>query len=206
VSEELLPSPNGTNGASGDELSACANCGGPILGICKTCKLPFCQNHKSEVDPHYCAMCVNDVTTEVVAEPIIDAEGVRHKGRHILLKGDAFRSTAKDIVDMSDDELDGWIKDYRELVKLAESSLTYRRICLTTAEFEQSERKHSAVRHLKLTAEEQERIKIVSEQKQRRKPKAVSLTEIAASLFASGLTPELLKTAMENLRAKGKLK
>src|SRR5271169_6233546 len=53
VAAELPSSPNGTNGASGDELSACANCGGAVLGICKTCKLPFCEAHKSDVDPHY---------------------------------------------------------------------------------------------------------------------------------------------------------
>jgi len=207
MDEELLPSPNGSNGTASDELSACANCGGPILGICKTCKLPFCENHKSEIDPHYCSMCVNDVTTEVAVEPIVDEEGVTHRGQHILLKGDAFRSTAKDIVEMTDEELDSWIVEYQHLVKQTESRLTHQRICLTTAQFEREERRTSAVRRLKLTAEEQERIKIVSEQKkQRRVAKQMSVTDLAATLLAAGMTPELLKTAMNNLKAKGKIK
>ena len=103
---------------------------------------------------------------------------------------------------MSDDELDKWILDYRELVKLAESQLTYRRICLTTAEFEREERKHSAVRKLKLSNEEQERLKITSQKTERKaKPSSTDkLKALAEALVASGLTPELIAKALANVK------
>lgn len=131
------------------ELCSFENCSkenNPIVGKCLKCHLHYCLDHASEVDPiNYCIVCLPTSEIETRSEPLIDTDGVKHEGRHIIPVGTAFHCESKMINEMSNDELLTYIKQKHRIVKDLESSKTYHQITLGVAEFTAYERKISVL-------------------------------------------------------------
>lgn len=119
--------------------SSCLN---PTVGRCTKCNLHFCLDHASEVDPKsYCSVCLTQLDIDSKVEPIIDSEGVRHNGRHIIPKGDAFHFDSVMIHDMDEAGLLKHIDKCRTALEVLVKQIDYYRISLSAAEFEAYERK-----------------------------------------------------------------
>lgn len=123
-------------------LCVFAECNEQSIGLCRKCGSTYCLHHSSDINPNeFCQNCLNQETINSQSEPLVDTEGVRHSGRHILATGDAFHFASKMIHEMDDAELLQHIEHCRTAIELFGKQLDYQRINLTTAEFEAYERK-----------------------------------------------------------------
>lgn len=118
------------------------------LGYCRKCAQPFCLSHSSDIDPHFCEVCVTQSEIESHSEPLVDVDGVTHSGRRILATGDAFHFASKMIFDMDKLELLQHIDHCRTAIELLGKQLDYWKIQLTTAEFEAYERELGSLKRV----------------------------------------------------------
>lgn len=158
--------------------------------------------HGSPIDEELCVSCMNgDVGFRT--EPLLDDEGVEHKGKHIVITGPIWQINAAINASLSEDELDERIDAFRKLVNEAEKSTEYRRIKLAMLEFEKGDRKRARRRAL---AKQKMPVFRVStgEVVSRSERELRAAQKLSENLKSSGLEPaqivELLKAA---LAAKG---
>ena len=186
-------------------------CDAESLGYCITCHLPFCVDHASEIDPnHYCETCLKPEAVEFKIEPLTDKEGVTHKGRKVVPIGEMWRTGARTVADMSDEDLLLWIQEYKSLVHTSELALEYNRNILRMSEFERDERSIARQRALvgvkvdgrlhfigKMAAERRERAKTLRSSSA--KPTVQTLFE---KLKAAGVTPEMMAVLAASAKKK----
>lgn len=122
----------------------CIVCGAAPASHCIKCGKDFCPEHLSMLDNEYCGVCLPLTSAETRDEPLVDEEGVTHKGRHIIVTGEIYQTQARAISDRTDEELEVWISHYQELVKDAEKTLEYRRIMKGILLIEKADRQSTA--------------------------------------------------------------
>jgi hypothetical protein len=123
---------------------------------CPTCLWTFCAECESILDPRYCRLCLREADAELRELPLTDTEGhtVEH-GRLLIPLPTAsfyqprFGTLAKTISEMSDSELEDYVKQYVELVRQAEKALDFRRVVLGSSQLELTQRKDAAQRKLR---------------------------------------------------------
>jgi hypothetical protein len=119
----------------------------PDVHKCPTCLWDFCPDCASILDPRYCRLCVSEAAVELIQEPLVDTEG--HVLEHARKLTPAPTATffkprlgtlARKLSEMSDPELEDFVKQYIELVKQAELVLDTRRVVLGSAKMESAQR------------------------------------------------------------------
>lgn len=123
---------------------------------CPTCLWDFCPDCASILDPRYCKLCLSEPNAELRIEPLVDVEGhVIQGGRHLQPLPTAtfyqprWGTLAKTISEMSDSELEEYVKQYIELVRQAEKALDFRRVVLGSAQLESTQRADARQRKLR---------------------------------------------------------
>lgn len=173
---------------------------------CVQCKHFFCRNHASKVDPDYCDNCSRPSGISYTEEGLVDDEGNGHEGRKITLTGEFWMSMQKDLIQMSDSELNSHVNSLREAVREVELIRDYRKIALARGENELEDRQSARYRRLRLISKFSNgkiSAKQITEIKKRQaKPKGVSA--IFDSLKGLGLTREQIEAMIAN--AKGGVK
>lgn len=114
------------------------SCQYPGEKVCIVCNQPFCSGHASKVDPEFCADCLKPEDASLNRQPLVDDDGVEHKGAHVEESGlgKAYKPMMQRISEMTEDQLLGHIQHYKVLVKEAERVLDYRKIALSAAELQ----------------------------------------------------------------------
>jgi hypothetical protein len=126
---------------NGEGAAACHVCGlEHPHGICTACKRPFCYSHKSSLDDAFCAQCVDFSNTRIENKPLVDDEGVTHKGRQLILTGETWMRNRDIIAKMTDVELEAKLIAITQAVREAEMILDFRRIAKTQLESEKGDR------------------------------------------------------------------
>ena|SRR5882672_10156383 len=135
-----------------DELFNCHVCQEPLdpARRCRSCEKYYCAKHTSEFDIQFCSVCVNYSNTILAAKPLVDPEGVSHKGRHLTLTGESWMRSRDLISKMTDTELEGKLVALKEAVHEAEMVLDYRRIIHGQVENEKSGRFSKKLQRLRL--------------------------------------------------------
>lgn len=111
------------------------NCQEKPIGVCRNCRLQYCLEHASEVDPaNYCCNCLVPADAEVLRAPLVDRDGVAHKGQVITPTGKAYRLSSKMVFEMTDQELKDFIDHERAIVHDIERIREYHLITLGMAE------------------------------------------------------------------------
>lgn len=166
----------------------CAVCRAAPASPCIKCGQDFCPEHLSMLDNEYCNNCLPLESAGTKDEPLVDEEGVTHKGRHIIVTGEIYQTQARAISDRTDEELEIWISHYQELVRDAEKTLEYRRIMKGILLIERADRQGTASKILA-------RIRIPAAKKHG----GVTLRsttapqKLANALKAAGVTKEMLE-------------
>lgn len=167
----------------------CIHCDSAAISTCSKCGFNFCSEHLSILDNEFCKSCLTVESAETRDEPLVDEEGITHKGRHIIVTGEIYQTQARAISDRTDEELEIWISHYQELVRDAEKTLEYRRIMKGILLIEQADRQGTAS---KIPA----RIRIPAAAKKHGGVTLRSTTapqKLAAALKAAGVTKEMLE-------------
>src|SRR6266436_410746 len=128
-----------SNEEQSEALGTCTfeNCDQPPIGNCNECKLAYCLDHASEVDPgHFCCNCLVPADTEVKEKPLIDSNGVQHIGRIISPVGRSYRLSEKLVPQMSDTELTDYIEYGKQMVASLSNMKLHWDISLGLAESE----------------------------------------------------------------------
>jgi hypothetical protein len=109
-------------------------------GVCSACKKAFCYSHRSSLDDSYCSACVDFQNTRIENKPLVDDEGVTHKGRQLLLTGETWMRNRDIISKMTDIELEAKLTALTQAVREAEMILDFRRISKQQVENEKGDR------------------------------------------------------------------
>lgn len=119
--------------------------------VCTSCRLPFCPDHASSIDPLFCSDCLSPQSTEVVKEPLIDSDGITHRGIHITPSqtATAYKSLSRQICEMTDTELYAFIREETVKVRQAEAVKEYHMIARSSAQVEQDFREKETQRRLR---------------------------------------------------------
>jgi hypothetical protein len=135
-----------------DELFNCHVCQEPLdpAKKCRSCTKYFCSKHASDFDIQFCSVCVNFSNTILAAKPLVDPDGVTHKGRQFTLTGESWMRSRDLISKMTDVELESKLVALKEAVHEAELVLDYRRIIHGQAENEKSTRFSKKLQRLRL--------------------------------------------------------
>lgn len=119
----------------------CHICGeGDSIKNCLSCKKNFCFIHRSSLDNSYCSACIDFQNTRIENKPLVDDEGVQHKGRHLILTGETWMRNRDIISKMTDVELEAKLTALKQAVHEAELVLDFRKIALNQVENEKGER------------------------------------------------------------------
>lgn len=118
--------------------------------VCNSCKKPFCFTHRSSLDNAYCSACIDFQNTRIESRPLVDDEGVSHKGRHLILTGETWMRNRDIIAQMTDIELEAKLTALKQAVKEAEMVLDFRRIALNQVQNEKDDRYSRKVGRRKL--------------------------------------------------------
>jgi hypothetical protein len=124
------------------------------MAMCKHCGQEYCHKHASRYDSHFCSNCVGDENTSFEEHPLIDDEGVEHKGRKIRLIGEGWPRELEMIQALTDDELVIKIDEWERQLKLAMIKQEFWRISVSAAKYEKEERGHNKRRKLESRREE----------------------------------------------------
>lgn len=159
--------------------------------VCLTCKLPFCPDHASVIDQNYCNDCLSPQTAELNKEPLVDTNGVTHKGIHITLRGPAYPSLNSRIYEMTKEQLESFIREERVKVNQAESVRDYHRIALGSAQLEleyRTQEEHRKLKGVKLpkVANGSAAVGASTTPTKLAKPKA-GVNDLAAAMSAAGV-------------------
>lgn len=163
---------------------------------CKSCKLPYCVDHTSEIDTKFCLDCLNETTTKIKIEPLVDTEGLHHNGVKLTPVGEFWFSSANTVAELTDEQLDKWLTSHKNKIKEAETKVSYHRLMVGMMQMEFEERKDAGIRRLK-------RIKVIIPKVQLKgiKVKAqFTIKDVADKLKAAGVTKEQLLAMMEAKR------
>lgn len=166
---------------------------------CHKCAKLYCVEHASGIDPHrFCIDCLKVEDCNILEMPLVDEEGVRHKGRVLRPVGAAFLQNNKLISDLSDSELTEFIKDYQSLLHQAENVTNLYRISLTQATHEGLKRelvkqKPSGEMYFPVPKPQ-----VVRDTK----PRSTKSLEdkLADAMLKAGITPEKLKAMIDAKR------
>ena len=118
----------------------CSVCSSECKTICRSCNKPFCEIHVSTLDSTYCTTCVDFSNTRIENKPLVDDEGVTHKGRQLILTGETWMRNRDIISKMTDVELEAKLTALKTAVHEAEMILDFRRIAMTQVESEKGDR------------------------------------------------------------------
>lgn len=118
----------------------CHACQAECVTLCQACHKPFCYQHVSSLDNGFCSICVDFSNTKIISEPLIDDEGVQHKGRHLILTGETWMRNRDIIAKMTDVELEAKLTAIKQAVHEAEMVLDFRKITLSQLESEKGDR------------------------------------------------------------------
>ncbi len=183
------------------------NCTNEVVGQCLTCGLQFCIDHASDVDPRqYCCLCLLPEQCDIKEEPLKDAEGVEHRGRHLVV-GSGFNTLSKHVHEMADDELKAFIEAQKLVVRDIERIRDIQHIRLGMAEYEAYERHISVLAkvggEIRMGTSVEKHLPVNKPKKVKApasaKPKVDKVASIAATLKSLGITPEtLLKIMTQN--------
>lgn len=171
-----------------------------IIGSCVSCHKYFCTEHMSEFDRTLCSSCVSYANTMIEKKPIIDEDGVKHKGYQLILTGEAWMRSRDVISKMTDGELDVKLEVLKRAVHEAEMVLDYRRIIHNQVENEKSGRLSRKLGRLRLISAVDQAHKSVPHIIDGSKPK-VSVNNVKDALGALGKLG-LNKDAIANLLLK----
>jgi hypothetical protein len=110
---------------------ACSYCTNTAHTKCFACQRFFCSEHASKHDTFLCRDCADpnadELTVDTEIKPLIDEDGVKHTGKHIIPIGGTYAATS--FVDtLSDEDLRAYAEEYRAKVKEAEFMLYSRLI------------------------------------------------------------------------------
>lgn len=119
-------------------------------GLCSSCHMYFCTQHQSEFDRSLCSVCVSIANTIIQSKPLVDEDGIAHKGRHLILSGEAWMRSRDVISSMTEPELEAKLLSLKEAVHEAEMVLDYRRIIYSQVENEKSARLSRKLSRLRL--------------------------------------------------------
>ncbi len=121
--------------------SHCYACDEQInISICKACTNLFCSIHASQLDHTFCMACIDFSNTRIESKPLIDLEGVAHKGRQLILTGETWMRNRDIIAKMTDVEVEAKLTAITQAVHEAEMILDFRRIAKTQLESEKGDR------------------------------------------------------------------
>lgn len=118
----------------------CHVCQLECLSLCQSCHKAFCEKHVSSLDSAFCAICVDFSNTKIESKPLVDTEGVQHKGRQLILTGETWMRNRDIIAKMTDVELEAKLTAITQAVHEAEMVLDFRRIAKTQLESEKGDR------------------------------------------------------------------
>ena len=113
-------------------ISACFSCLTKSGQTCYICGRPFCKTHTSKRDRWMCSDCSSDamptdsLSVDVEIKPLVDDEGVTHKGKWITEVGGT-HIAANYIDNLTDEELAAFAHEYQGKIREAEK-LMYSRI------------------------------------------------------------------------------
>lgn len=184
-------------------------CTETIIARCLQCSLNYCLTHASEVDPQrYCINCLLPADAEFTETPLVDKDGVTHKGRVIHPGGKAYRLSAKMVFEMTDEELRDYVISERKTVHELENIREYHRITLGAAEAEEYRRELSSlskVGGVLRWGTSTQRVPAIRERKAKTAKASSSgnkVDDIVGMLKQLGMTPEALAALI--LQAKQK--
>lgn len=120
--------------------AVCHICQAVPFQFCKTCQRPFCLVHASQLDNTFCSVCIDFSNTRIEVKPLIDEDGVTHKGRKLLLTGETWMRNRDVISKMTDIELEAKLTALTQAVREAEMILDFRRISRQQVENEKGDR------------------------------------------------------------------
>jgi hypothetical protein len=118
----------------------CSVCFAVCTALCRSCHKPFCELHVSSLDSSFCSPCVDFNNTKIEVKPLVDDEGVQHKGRQLILTGETWMRNRDIISQMTDIELEAKLVALKQAVHEAEMVLDFRRIALSQVENEKGDR------------------------------------------------------------------
>lgn len=121
-----------------------------VLGVCASCHKYYCPAHESEFDKSLCSVCVSISNTIINSKPLVDEDGVSHKGRQLILTGESWMRSRDVISMMTDQELEAKLSTMKQAVHEAEMVLDYRRIIHNQLENEKSGRLSKKLSRLRL--------------------------------------------------------
>lgn len=129
-------------------IAKCFACDSTPKSMCRHCGQEFCDQHKSRYDSHFCSNCIGDENTSLVEAPLVDDEGVEHKGRQLKLIGEGWPNLLEMIHNLTEQELEQKLGQWKSLLKQAMITNEFYRITVSAAEFEKEERRDSRRRRL----------------------------------------------------------
>lgn len=182
------------------------DCENQSLNKCSRCKLLFCLDHASEIDPMmFCVNCATPQDIQIEQKPLIDKDGVTHQGRVLTPTGPLYVITSKLINEMDDEELKRFIIYNQQAIHEAENLVDYRKIRQGQAEGVAFDRKVAL-----MTREDDGTIKFKIPKEQpkvtsvRRKTDAKQKPDKVAAIMGAlkSVPPELLIKMMEDLKKK----
>lgn len=209
---------------SSENLNVCAVCAGqaPLRGIypcsfctkltarsCLICHRTFCLGHQSRRDKWMCSDCSSDalpldeLAIDVEIRPLIDDDGVTHKGKHIVPVAGTHISLHY-IDTLSDKELEEFLTELKEEIRRTERMLYSKLLAQTTVETSLVERGKARKR-----SERAESLsRAVSSKQVIAPPRGVSAKsapalatqDVVAELKAKASTPEGKKAMLELLK------
>lgn len=192
---------------SNGKLYCHINCGKETNKLCVSCQLPFCEAHESEFDRSYCSDCVSISNTIVTSKPLVDDEEVTHKGRQLVLTGEAWMRSRDVIAKMTDQELAAKLEALKEAVHEAEMVLDFRRIVYSQVENEQSSRLSRKLSRLRLISAVGEAHKIeVSTNKGVAQDAKSNLSDALKALKQMGLNKDAIANVLLKLNQQQKAK
>ena len=131
VPEETITSSNSSN-----PVVKCSRCNEPSAGFCRECGQDFCKTHR----------CLEH-GFEIAEEPLVDDDGVEHKGRRIKLIGEGWPDIRSYLDTMSEEGLIQQIADWQRQLKDAIAKQDLCRILISVGESVKSD--HSRKRRAK---------------------------------------------------------
>lgn len=164
---------------------------------CLQCKSFYCVQHTSKVDPDYCDNCLRIAAVQTTSGTLTDDEGVTHTGRSIQLTGEFWMEMQRDVLSMSDKELEDHVLHLQQAVREIEVIRDYRRIALAHGENEVEARKSSKLRRLRLIKDVRTgKLTVASATQSRSRPKN-AVQSAVEKLKALGLSQEQIIAALK---------
>ena len=193
----------------------CDNPGDSGFIKCEICRSPICPHHTSDADPTVCVGCFSDSALAATSSPLIDEDGVIHKGRVIQPLGFTYKTLMQRLVDYTEDELIVHIHHVKQQIDEAQRILDYRRIDMSASSVELEDRQISKRKKLRLQgvnslANGSRSIagpdKLPSEKEKQLRALATRLKSVAALLGIPCKTPEDLTRVAQAVKAFGEMK